>query len=243
MQALVPSQQPGQETPSQKQAPLTQRCPGPHGGLLPHPHVPSALQVSVASVAHERHNAPFWPHAQDPPSVGHGPGISGTHADPRQQPLQVAAVQLLHRPPLQVSPVGQLWQVKPLLPHSESTVPLRQLCPSAEQHPRQVPGSHTQDPLVHFCPTSQGTSVPQAHNPVLLQLSERIGSHAAQARPLFPHELRRVASPASGSVAGDSQKPFLQHPLGQETSSQTQPPFVQCWPGGHLGPEPQEQTP
>jgi hypothetical protein len=101
-----------------------------HGGLTPQLHVPSALQVSVDSVAQDRHDAPFCPQAQGPPSVGHGPGARATQVDPKQQPLQVMAVQLLHRPSLQVCPLGHIWQVKPLFPHSASTLPGRQLCPS-----------------------------------------------------------------------------------------------------------------
>ncbi len=91
-----------QDTPSQKHAPLTQRWPAAQGGLSPQPQVPSALQVSVANVAQERQDTPSCPQTHGPPSAGHVPGITVRHADPRQHPPQVAGVQLLQRPSLQV---------------------------------------------------------------------------------------------------------------------------------------------
>jgi len=218
----------GHETPSQKQPPLMQRWPAVQGGLTPQLHVPSALQVSVANVAQELQDAPSWPQTHGPPSVGQLPGSTSRHDDPRQHPAQVAGVQLLQRPSLQVWPLGQLWQLKPPLPHSVSRLPARQVCPSGEQQPGQLAGSQTQEPFEHFCPKSQGGFVPHAQMPELEQLSDRIGSQAVQARPPFPHNASSAVAPASGLLARDSQTLFPQHPVAQETPSQAQAPFWQC---------------
>ena len=100
--------------------------------------------------------------------------------------------------------------------------------------------SQTQLPLTHFWPTSQEELAPHAHCPVLVQVSERIGSHVVQARPFLP-QARRAAVPASAMEV--SQTLFRQQPLGQETASQRHAPLTQCWPGPHARPVPQAHWP
>jgi hypothetical protein len=92
----------GQALASHRHCPLTQCCPGLHGGLGPQPQVPSRLQVSVRREAHDVQTAPFWPHGQRAPSSGQAPGVDVKQVEPEQHPAQLAAVQLLHRPSLQI---------------------------------------------------------------------------------------------------------------------------------------------
>jgi hypothetical protein len=118
--------------------------------------------------------------------------------------------------------------LKPLLPHSASRLPVRQLSPSDEQQPGQFAGSQTQAPFEHFCPASQAGPAPQAQMPELVQVSARKGSQAEQARPALPQRVWKLAVPPSGFAGGVSQRLFRQQPFGQDAASHVQTPFWQC---------------
>lgn len=129
---------------------MTQCWPALQAGCRPQLHVPSALHVSLVSVAQERQTAPPAPQGHKPPSNGHGPGAAARQLEPEQHPAQVALVQLLQRPSTQVC-APQFWQVKPFFPHASFVVPgWTQVSPSAEQQPEQVDESQTQLPPTHF---------------------------------------------------------------------------------------------
>lgn len=136
---------------------------------------------------------------------------------------------------------GQAWHANPCLPHSALVLPSRQLRPSAEQHPAQVAGWHTHEPFMQVCPGSQSRPPPQAQTPLLVQVSARTGSHAAQLRPPFP-QVASAAGPRP-AVPAVSQMLFLQQPSGHDTESHRQAPLTQCNPGPQAGPAPHEQVP
>jgi hypothetical protein len=80
---------------------------------------------------------------------------------------------------------------------------------------------------------SQAGAAPHAQTPLLVHESDRSGSHDVQLRPDLPHDLSWETS----------QTPSRQQPLGHDTASHLHTPPVQCRPGPHAGPLPQEQMP
>ena len=114
---------------SHTQAPPLQRWPEPQAGPPPQVQVP-AVQPSVAVVTHEAQTAPPMPQAVS---------VRVWHTPSKQHPLgQLAALQPVQVPPLQVPPAGQAWQASPPLPHLSVAVPWAQNEPS--QQPPHVAG-------------------------------------------------------------------------------------------------------
>lgn len=132
---VVPSQQPlGQLVASQTHAPLTQRCPEPHGAPVPQAHSPSVHRSEPAS--HAVHISPPSPHAVL---------LGITHVAPEQHPSgHVAALQLVQAPPVHVLPPLQALHRPPPMPHAVAVSPGRQVAPS--QHPPHESESQTQTP-------------------------------------------------------------------------------------------------
>jgi len=141
--------------------------------------------------------------------------------------LQLPAVQLSARVGLQVL------QVVAGGPQALVVVPGAQVFP-LQQPVVQLVESHTQVLVPEQrWPAAQVAAVPQRQLPVAEQLSAVI-PHVVQALPLSPQEAR---------VAGLTQLPALQQPLGQLVGSQMQFPPLQWLPAGHIAFEPHRQTP
>jgi hypothetical protein len=159
---VAPAQHPpAHDVASQMQAPATQCWPGSHGARPPHWHWPLAAQVSarVASQA-----------AQGTPPVPHVAGEGAVHTAPRQQPpAQVAAVQALHPPPLQISGATQAAHAPPPPPQAPFAEPGRQAVPA--QQPPQDEESQTHAPLEQRCPVRHGGPSPHRQEPPVEQLS------------------------------------------------------------------------
>ena len=123
-------------------------------------------------------------------------------------PLQVPCVH--------VSPPGQLAQLDPPLPQAPTLLPGSH-SPSEQQPVGQDTPSQTQTPFRQRCPVEQLGPPPHVHAPAV-QLSESSDSHALHVSPATPHALREDGV----------QVPWLQHPSGQEVSSQVHTSFAQC---------------
>lgn len=94
---VVPEQQPlAQEVLSQTHAPLTQRCPAPHGAPVPH------WQVPVAE--HRSETAPQLTQAL--PVMPQLPTAAVLQVVPLQQPLRHESASQMHAPPTQRWPAA-----------------------------------------------------------------------------------------------------------------------------------------
>jgi hypothetical protein len=111
------SQQPAaQDWPLQPHWPKKHALPAGHAGPVPHWQVPFAVQVSAVARSHVM---------QAPPAAAHALAERGTQVEPEQQPIgHVVAVQLLHTPPVHVSPALQVWQFRLPEPHAIAESPV-----------------------------------------------------------------------------------------------------------------------
>lgn len=215
------AQQPvGHEAASHPQTPATQCWPALQAAAPPQLHAPDAEQVSAVTGLQATHAAPPMPQVPSP---------EVEQVAPEQQPPQ-PLTQLLHAPPGQLSPTGQVAQAAPPLPHAAVALPVSQDVPW--QQPAQLVESHRQFPAAQCCPARQAAAAPQAQ-PAGPQASARRGSHAAQLPPAEP----QVASDAGWQLAPSQQ------PEGHDEPSHTQPPPWHREPSAHSGPAPQPQVP
>lgn len=158
--------------------------------------------------------------------------VGVTQLVPEQHPLaQLVALQPSQAPLKQRSTPGQVPQLPPPAPQAAGVVPGKHVVP--EQQPAHEVGSQTQWPPEQCWPGSHWAPVPQVHAPELEQPSARVVSQLMQVEPIVP----QVAMLRFRQLAP------LQQPLGQETTSHTQVPPLQRWPGTHWSPDPQPQVP
>lgn len=162
----------------------TQARPAGHAPPVePHSHVRvAASQRLVLAVAQLTHAAPIAPHAVS---------VSGVvHVEPVQQPDgHSVELQPEQRPPEQVPPAPQLWQVLPFEPHAVAVVPPARLqTPFAFVEKSQQPvehddGVHLHTPPTHCWLAPHAAPAPHLQTP-LAQLSAESVLHAWQ-RPPF----------------------------------------------------------
>lgn len=208
--APAEQQPPAQPTGSHPQTPPTQCRPAAHGPLAPHPQVPSARQVLLATGSQLTHAPPSSPHPATPGAT-HWPlwqqpegqlapvqlQVFPTHCWPG---AQAAPVPQRHAPEAQPSARSrlQVLQLWPAVPHAAALwVPASRQTPLAQQPPGQVP-------------TSQ---------PAHWRLAVQPAGHCWQAPPAVPH-WAAVSPPWQTPLAS-------QQPEGQLVASHTHEPATQ----------------
>lgn len=226
--------------------PLTQACPAPQAGEVPHRHAPLvhrsarvATQVPQLD-AEAPHADVVWfagvtqavVPAQQP--VVHEPGVHTHeppwHARPGPQGGPFPQPQVPPSQPSALAPQGaQAW---PLAPHEVFVVGVMHWPPL--QHPAQLVVSHTQLVPSQRRPGPQGAPAPQPHPPSPWHREAVTGLHAAQLLP---------RAPQLAAVVGVTQVLPLQQPLGQLVASQTQVVPLHTWPGWQAGPVPHAHWP
>ncbi len=220
----APSQQPlGQEAASQAHRPALHFWPAPQAGPVPQAHPPAAEQPSDLVVSQPTQTAPPWPQVDTE---------GGLQVAPEQHPVgQVALLQPLHRPAVQVWVLGHVSHAPPPPPQELTLSPPRQTPPEQQPSGQEVPSQPQVLPM-HLCPRAQAEPRPHRQVPAAEQLSARM-SHATQVEPASP----QLSNDRVAQVA-----PW-QHPLGQEVASQMHWPPAQRWPPAHTKPSPHRQTP
>lgn len=212
---------------SHAHSPPRQRWPGAQAAPPPHWQAPPELQPSARSGSHATHAAA---------PVAHVVVDGGLHVVPEQQPEgQVAAVQPLQTPPVQVWPAGHCWHAAPATAHADAVVPGRHWSPS--QQPAHDRASHTHAPLSQRCPVPHAGPVPQRHTPSLEHMFAFCGSHVTHATPSSPH-----ADSAWGRHVWFGAAP-AQQPFGHDCASHTHAPATHRRPVPHDGPAPHLQPP
>jgi hypothetical protein len=163
--------------------------------------VPEGEQPSALVTSQLTHSAPAAPQLET---------LEGLQVAPAQQPSgQLLLLQPLQRPPVQLSPAGHASQALPPTPHDDGVMPGRHT--PAAQHPSgQEAPSQTQVLPMQRWPVAHTGPTPQRQSPADEQLSA-CSSQTEQVAPPAPHEpSERVAQVVP-----------RQHPLGQDTASQT----------------------
>ena len=220
----LPAQHPvGHDEALHTQAPPTQACPAVHAGPDPQVHAPP-WQPSALLASQAVQTAPADPHVASDGVV--------THDVPLQQPPgHEVAVQ--------------------------TQVPPEQTCPEAQG----APGPHEQSPIAEQLSalvTSQAThpSPPNPHAPSERALhvgpEQHPVAHVA-AHPLHVPEVQLSPPgqlwhavpplPQAPMLLPGSQSAPAQHPVGQDTPSQTHVPFRQRCPVEQAAPVPQVHAP
>jgi hypothetical protein len=88
------------------------------------------LHESESCGSHATHAAPPVPHVF---------AVRVRHCGPEQHPFgQLVAVQLLQMPAVHVAGLGQLWHVRPAVPHAIAVLPARHCVPCMLQQPAQL---------------------------------------------------------------------------------------------------------
>ena len=166
---VVPLQQPSaHEVESQRHLPETHACPAAHAEPLPHVHWPAAEQPSATIVSHEVQALPGAPHIETE-------GISQVR--PVQHPP--GHMQLLHAPPLHVSPVLHVAQTLPALPHWLTVSPVSHVLPLQQPVGHEV-ASQVHCPETQCCPEPHAGPEPHWQLPETLQPSLVVAVHPVQ---------------------------------------------------------------
>jgi hypothetical protein len=217
----------------------TQARPAGQGAPV-EPHTHLSLDVSqrlVAVVAAQLTHA--WPIAPQWVSP------SAVQVAPTQQPLgQSVELQPEQRPPEQVPPAPQFWQVLPFEPHAVAVVPPARLhTPLALVEKSQQPVAHDAGVHLHVPPT-QARFAPHAAPPPHLQtpaaqLSAESVLHAWHLPPFTDG-----APQLTKSLVDASQMPLDVQQPAHDVVSQTHAPLTQRVPAAHGPPEaPHEHAP
>lgn len=198
----------GQETLSQTQAPLTQRCPAAQAAFGPQVQLP-LVQASAL--------APQFRHA--PPAVPHDAVAALTQLSPAsQQPFGHDVASQTHALERHRCPIAQT------APNPQAQAPLAHRSARAgsqEIHAEpSLPQAVAVGGLVHVDPEQhplpQVTRLQLEHTP-LTQMA--LPGQAVQVPPAVPHS----------EFVGLTHRVPEQHPVGQEVPSQTQlPPLQRC---------------
>lgn len=210
------AQQPAHEIASQTQALLTQCRPAAHGAPVPQEQAPLDEQAFAVTGSHTTQVAPPAPqaamdgvvqtpfaqqpvgqlwalHTQAPPTHrapdGHGPGA----LPQRQVPANGSQRSVLV--------LSQAEQVPPPTPQAVNEG--ERQAPFAQQPDGHDFGLHVHAPDTQVVPAPQAGPAPQAHSPVIAQLSATDGSHARQAAPDDP----QVVGDRSEQVDPEQQPP------------------------------------
>jgi hypothetical protein len=221
---VVPEQQ-----PLEHEVALHTHTPPEHAWPVAHAAAPPQVQAPVA----EQPSAVMPQLLHVAPPVPQAAAEGMVQVVPEQQPPgQLAALQPLHAPMLQVWPVGHIVQLPPAAPHALGSVPGWHVLPWQHPFGHDV-ASQAHVPPEQTCPLAHAVPPPHVQAPLAEQPSA-VEPQLTHAAPAAPHAL--VAVPGRHALP-------WQHPVGHDAGSQTHLPPEQACPVPHTAPPPQLQVP